>query len=71
MAELNGDQQIVLEYLKKPASSEGSLLIAVYSLVILTAEKNMSAKLAYSQLTSKQEAEVLQAFAEWGLSQND
>lgn len=72
---LNEDQQIVLEHLKKSSGKEGCLALAVGTLANI---KHCTAvddskyfkkiRKAFWSLTRKQEAEVLQAFAEWGLS---
>lgn len=77
---LNDNQQIVLEQLKINAGSEGSLTKAIHSLfnslsispVRLEkdgAEELLKARNALARLTRKQEAEVLAAFAQWGLEQ--
>ncbi|TFJ45125.1 hypothetical protein CKN73_01390 [Carnobacterium divergens] len=70
--QLNEDQQIVLGHLQGSAGQEGSLLLAANPLVNLTKYDNLweqyeKVNTAYCLLTRKQEAEVLQAFAEWGL----
>ena len=63
---LNDNQQIVLEWLKSNRNSLKVPMLAIYELAEL-ADKNTN--LAYRQLNSKQEAEVLAAFAQWGLEQ--
>ncbi|EQA3606484.1 MAG: hypothetical protein SPG88_12805 [Enterococcus hirae] len=79
---LNDNQQIVLEQLKINAGSEGSLTKAIHSLfnslsispVRLEkdgAEELLKARNALARLTRKQEAEVLAAFAQWGLGQEE
>lgn len=74
--QLNMDQQIVLEYLGSFDGKVGSLTTAIYSLCCL-GEMTIDSidlvevgkvKQAFLGLSRKQEAEVLQAFAEWGLS---
>lgn len=70
--ELNENQQIVLEWVKNAAWSEGSLLSALNSLGTLSSHDDLKERYgevntAYCLLTRKQEAEVLQAFAEWGV----
>lgn len=75
-------QQIVLERLKINAGSKGSLIKAIHSLYnLLTISSNrlekdgakglLKAKNALVRLTRKQEAEVLAAFAQWGLEQEE
>lgn len=70
----------MLEQLKINAGSEGSLTKAIHSLfnslsispVRLEkdgAEELLKARNALARLTRKQEAEVLAAFAQWGLEQ--
>lgn len=79
---LNDNQKIVLEQLKINAGSEGSLTKAIHSLfnslsispVRLEkdgAEELLKARNALARLTRKQEAEVLAAFAQWGLEQEE
>lgn len=78
--QLNDDQKIVLEQLKINAGSNGSLTKAIHSLFnLLTISSNdlekdgveglLKAKNALARLTRKQTAEVLAAFAQWGLEQ--
>ena len=79
---LNDNQQIVLERLKINAGSEGSLTKAIHSLynslsispVRLEkdgAEEVLKARNALARLTRKQAAEVLAAFANWTLEQEE
>ena len=74
--QFNEDQQIVFEYLKAFDGNTGSLVTSIYSLYCL-GEMTIDSidlveigkvKEAFMGLSRKQEAEVLQAFAEWGLS---
>ena len=65
---LNDDQKIVLEWLKSNRNSLKVPILAFYELVELAAENT---NLAYHQLDSKQEIEVLAAFAQWGLGQEE
>lgn len=80
--ELNDNQKIVFEQLKINAGSNGSLTKAIHSLYdLLTisssklekdgAEGLLKAKNALARLTRKQAAEVLAAFAQWGLGQEE
>lgn len=80
--ELNDNQKIVSEQLKINAGSNGSLTKAIHSLYnLLTisssklekdgAEGLLKAKNALARLTRKQAAEVLAAFAQWGLEQEE
>lgn len=79
---LNDNQKIVLEQLKINAGSNGSLTKAIHSLYnLLTisssklekdgAEGLLKTKNALARLTRKQAAEVLAAFAQWGLEQEE
>lgn len=79
---LNDNQKIVLEQLKINAGSNGSLTKAIHSLYnLLTisssklekdgAEGLLKAKNALARLTRKQAAEVLAAFAQWGLEREE
>lgn len=77
MAKLNENQQIVLEHLKNSSGKEGCLALAVSTLANIKHCPDVDdtkyfkrIRKAFWLLTRKQEAEVLQAFAEWGLSQN-
>ncbi|MFS7399014.1 hypothetical protein [Carnobacterium maltaromaticum] len=70
--DLNDDQQIVLEFLKNKNSVGGYLSLTVTSLTYFVWDNQLGGEYektrsAYFRLTRKQEAEVLQAFAEWGL----
>lgn len=80
--QLNDNQKIVLEQLKINAGSNGSLTKAIHSLYnLLTisssklekdgAEGLLKAKNALARLTRKQAAEVLAAFDQWGLEQEE
>lgn len=79
---LNDNQKIVLEQLKINAGSNGSLTKAIHSLYnLLTISSNrlekdgarglLKAKNALARLTRKQATEVLAAFAQWGLGQEE
>ena len=64
--ELNDNQKIVLEWLKSNRNSLKVPMLAIYELAELADENT---NLSYHQLDSKQEIEVLAAFAQWGLEQ--
>ena len=76
--ELNENQQIVLGHLQGSAGQEGCLVLAVSTLANIKNCTEVDAiddskyfkkiRKAFWSLTRKQEAEVLQAFAEWGLN---
>ena len=66
--ELNDNQKIVLEWLKSNRNSLKVPMLAIYELAELADENT---NLAYHQLDSKQEIEVLAAFAQWGLEQEE
>ena len=66
--QLNDNQQIVLEWLKSNRNSLKVPMLAFYELAELADENT---NLAYHQLDSKQEIEVLAAFAQWGLGQEE
>ncbi|EOB3407702.1 hypothetical protein ACIJDF_002799 [Enterococcus hirae] len=66
--ELNDNQKIVLEWLKSNRNSLKVPMLAFYELAELADENT---NLAYHQLDSKQEIEVLAAFAQWGLEQEE
>ena len=66
--ELNDNQKIVLEWLKSNRNSLKVPMLAIYELAELADENT---NLAYHQLDSKQEIEVLAAFAQWGLGQEE
>ena len=66
--ELNDNQKIVLEWLKSNRNSLKVPMLAIYELAELPDENT---NLAYRQLDSKQEFEVLAAFAQWGLKQEE
>lgn len=78
---LNENQQVVLEWLKQVSGTEGSLTRALYSLYHLnlvrkeyfdnltidTKEHQLEVRSALRNLSRKQEAQILAAFAEWGM----
>lgn len=78
---LNENQQIVLEWLKQVSGTEGSLTRALYSLYHLnlvrkeyfdnltidTKEHQLEVRSALRNLSRKKEAQILAAFAEWGM----
>ncbi|WP_258925079.1 DUF1642 domain-containing protein [Enterococcus hirae] len=66
--ELDDNQKIVLEWLKSNRNSLKVPMLAFYELAELADENT---NLAYHQLDSKQEIEVLAAFAQWGLGQEE
>ncbi|EOS7751577.1 hypothetical protein E5K31_RS12235, partial [Enterococcus hirae] len=66
--QLNDNQKIVLEWLKSNRNSLKVPMLAIYELAELADENT---NLAYHQLDSKQEIEVLAAFAQWGLGQEE
>lgn len=66
--QLNDNQKIVLEWLKSNRNSLKVPMLAFYELAELADENT---NLAYHQLDSKQEIEVLAAFAQWGLEQEE
>lgn len=66
--QLNDNQKIVLEWLKSNRNSLKVPMLAIYELAELADENT---NLAYHQLDSKQEIEVLAAFAQWGLEQEE
>ncbi|MDT2531902.1 hypothetical protein P7D93_18750 [Enterococcus raffinosus] len=76
----NENQQVVLEWLKQVSGTEGSLTRALYSLYHLnlvrkeyfdnltidSKEHQLEVRSALRNLSRKQEAQILTAFAEWG-----
>lgn len=79
---LNDNQKIVLERLKINAGSKGSLIKAIHSLYNSLsispgrlekdgAEELLKARNALARLPRKQAAEVLSAFAQWALEQEE
>lgn len=77
---LNENQKVVLDWLKKTTGKEGSLMRALYSLYHLNLSREdffkpevrkplIEVRAALRKLTRRQEAEVLAAFAEWGMKQ--
>ncbi|HGF8314830.1 TPA: hypothetical protein QFE13_001542 [Enterococcus faecium] len=67
-SQLDNNQKIVLEWLKSNRNSLKVPMLAFYELAELADENT---NLAYHQLDSKQEFEVLVAFAQWGLEQEE
>lgn len=64
--ELNENQQDVFDWLKWSVKEQGnSPMDAIYLLVL--GETLVSTSLAYIALTPDQQAQVLRAFAEWGM----
>lgn len=61
---LNENQQIVLEWLKRNSNALKVPMLAIYELAEL-ADENV--RVAYRQIDRKGEFQVLVAFAEWGL----
>ncbi|WP_323134125.1 hypothetical protein [Lactococcus lactis] len=81
-SQLDDNQKIVLERLKINAGSKGSLIKAIHSLYNSLsispgrlekdgAEELLKARNALARLPRKQAAEVLAAFAQWGLGQEE
>ncbi|MEB6013749.1 hypothetical protein [Enterococcus faecium] len=81
-SELNDNQKIVLKRLKINAGSKGSLIKAIHSLYNSLsispgrlekdgAEELLKARNALARLPRKQAAEVLAAFAQWALEQEE
>lgn len=64
---LNENQQIVLDWLKTPP------LFPISAVYLLEAGKNVpeNVKKAYENFDKKEEAEVLQAFSQWSLEQEE
>ena len=67
-SQLDDNQKIVLEWLESNRNSLKVPMLAFYELAELADENT---NLAYHQLDSKQEIEVLAAFAQWGLEQEE
>ncbi|MFG5551541.1 hypothetical protein ACFJXH_12175 [Enterococcus faecalis] len=65
--QLNPNQQIVLDWLKTPP------LFPISAVYLLEAGKNVpeNVKKAYENFDKKEEAEVLQAFSQWSLEQEE
>lgn len=61
--ELNENQQIVLDWLKRNSNALKVPMLAIYELAEL-ADENV--RVAYRQIDRKGEFQVLAAFAEWG-----
>lgn len=70
--ELNEDQEIVLEWLKAYSDSDNGdkPISSIWYMLHLISENLLESRVrnSYFNLTEKQQFEVLQAFAEWGLS---
>lgn len=70
--QLNEDQQIVLEWLKAYSDSDNGdkPISSTWYMLHLISENLLEKRVrnSYFNLTEKQQFEVLQAFAEWGLS---
>lgn len=70
--DLNDDQQIVLDWLKAYSDSDNGdkPISSIWYMLYLISENLLESivRIAYFNLTKKQQFEVLQAFAEWGLS---
>ncbi|WP_368552529.1 hypothetical protein [Enterococcus faecalis] len=66
-SELNENQQVVLNWLKTPP------LFPISAIHLLEAGKNVpeNVKKAYENFDKKEEAEVLQAFSQWTLEQEE
>ncbi len=72
--ELNENQQTVLDCLKKHFSNKETKnypVTAIFSIFTENTEEFSDVELAYSELTMKQEAQVLLAFANWVLEQEE
>ena len=61
--ELNENQQVVLEWLKRNSNALKVPMLAIYELAEL-ADENV--RVAYRQIDRKGEFQVLAVFAEWG-----
>ena len=61
--ELNENQQVVLDWLKRNSNALKVPMLAIYELAEL-ADENV--RVAYRQIDRKGEFQVLAAFAEWG-----
>lgn len=67
-AELNDNQKIVLDWLKRRVKDEGESLI--YAIYLLGFGETVDCVFSsYIALTNKEQAQVLKSFAEWGLEQ--
>lgn len=70
--ELNEDQQIVLEWLKAYSDSDNGdkPISSIWYMMHLISEDLLESivRIAYFNLTEKQQFEILQTFAEWGQS---
>lgn len=72
--ELNENQQTVLDCLKKHfynKETKNYPVTAIFSIFTENTEEFSDVELAYSELTMKQEAQVLLAFANWVLEQEE
>lgn len=65
---LNDNQKIVLEWLKSNSNALKVPMLAIYELAGLADEKVRD---AYRQLNQEEEFQVLAAFAQWGLEQEE
>lgn len=69
---MNNDQLIVLEHLKqKRVRMTGLLTMIKFSDDHFSSNLPEKVKQAYKRLDEKQDFEILQAFAEWGLRKED
>lgn len=72
MAKINGDQQVVLDWMKKELTNWG-VNDLFFELAFLSFDggliKNEITARAYRGLSDFERLQVLQAFAEWGLRQ--
>ena len=70
--QLNENQQIVLEWLKAYSDSDNGdkPISSIWYMLHLISENLLESRVrnSYFNLTEKQQFEVLQSFAEWGLS---
>ena len=72
--ELSENQQTVLDCLKKYFSNKETKnypVTAIFSIFTENTEEFSDVELAYSELTMKQEAQVLLAFANWTMEQEE
>lgn len=69
MSELNDNQKIVLEWLKNDFLSREDYNVLFDSIVTLSGFNGVPKKVerAYEVLDTAEDAQVLKAFAEWGL----
>lgn len=64
--ELNENQQVVLDWLKRNSNALKVPMLAIYELAEL-ADENV--RVAYRQIDRKGEFQVLAAFADWGMKE--